>query len=233
MQLSLGRSLHGTAAAFFVLAAGSAASVYLSLIGMAQDGRVVNLAGVVRGGSQRMVKQELAGKPADALLAKLDGLVRGLVAGDAGLGLPEATDAEFLSRMSAVTTGWGDLKSAVAAARRDAGQRTALFEASETFFALTDKAVSAAEAAATAKVRRLQLIQALLLALTAACSAFMVFMTQRRVVARSASSSMTCGRPPTAPPPPRRTCRRQASRSRRVPRNRQARCRRRARRSRR
>ena len=52
MQLSLGRSLHGTAAAFFVLAAGSAASVYLSLIGMAQDGRVVNLAGVVRGGSQ-------------------------------------------------------------------------------------------------------------------------------------------------------------------------------------
>ena len=124
MHISLGRALHGTAAIFFALAVGSAASVYLSLAGMAQDGRVVNLAGVVRGGSQHLVKQELAGKPADKLLARLDGLVRGLVAGDADAGLPVATDVAFIARMAEVSEGWTTLKSKIAAARSQPAGRS-------------------------------------------------------------------------------------------------------------
>ena len=45
----------------------------LSIHGLQGNARVINYAGVVRGGTQRLVKQELDGQPNDDLLLQLDG----------------------------------------------------------------------------------------------------------------------------------------------------------------
>ena len=50
MKLSLTSGLRLVVGSFFFIAAASAVSVYLMLGSMAQDGRVVNFAGIVRGG---------------------------------------------------------------------------------------------------------------------------------------------------------------------------------------
>ena len=159
MKLTINTSLHGVAALFLCLTLASVGSVYYLLRGMASDSRVVNYAGIVRGGTQGLIKLEMAGKASDQLQAKLDKIVHGLVQGDTDLRLPKATDTLFLQRMEAVSKSWSGLKSLMAAARTDAAQRAALLSASESFFQATDEAVAAAESFGAGKVAHLKHLQ--------------------------------------------------------------------------
>lgn len=120
------------------------------------DGRVVNFAGIVRGGSQRLVKQALAGAPDPALAERLDRIIKGLAAGDAQLNLPPATSAAFAARLQEVQRGFQDLRPLVFGPVATPAERTALFAASERFFETTNTAVAAAETVATNHVSRTQ-----------------------------------------------------------------------------
>lgn len=109
------------------------------------NGRVVNYSGVVRGGTQRVVKLHLISENTDELVATLEKTMDGLIDGDKSMDLPQATDPTFRAKMEDVRTYWYDeLKQELS---HEPGQHDAeaLLAKSEQFFALTNEAVNAAE----------------------------------------------------------------------------------------
>jgi len=154
--------------------------VFYQLDNMTSDGRVVNYSGIVRGATQRLVKLELAGKPSDELIAKLDKIIKGLISGDSDLNLPEATDAEYISKMQVVEKEWATLKQNIYESR-DSGQAEALLSGSESYFEKTNDAVAAAEAFSASKVLTLKIFQIALLILNLIILAIIWLMSSRRI----------------------------------------------------
>jgi methyl-accepting chemotaxis protein len=151
-------------AAIGILAIGSSSLVSVYLNSLGNDSKVVNFAGIVRGGTQRLVKLELAGQPSDRLIESQNKLVRGLIDGDSTLGLPAATDPEFIDRMRLVASAWQDLKEKIVNVRQNSQNRAELLAASEKYFELANNAVFAAETYSTNKATRLRTIQLLIFA---------------------------------------------------------------------
>ncbi len=131
-----------------------AAGAYRNVRDMQFDARVVNHTGIVRGATQRLVKLELAGRPNDGLMNKLDRIVRALIHGDRDLGLPPATDPVYREKMQAVEQAWKKLREMLLKARKQPQLRKTVLEASETYFGLTNEAVFAAEIFSKRKVTR-------------------------------------------------------------------------------
>jgi methyl-accepting chemotaxis protein len=128
-------------------------AIYSLVDRMTDDGRVVNYTGIVRGGTQRLVKLELVNLPQPGLIDELDRIINGLIRSDPDLGLPEPQDPHFLEKMQRVEREWQLLKTTIARARENPQWRQALLEESEVFFKLTDAATHAAEEFAQEKVR--------------------------------------------------------------------------------
>jgi methyl-accepting chemotaxis protein len=146
-------------AAIGVLAIGSSSALSVHLNSVGNDSKVVNLTGIVRGGSQRLVKLELAGQSSDRLIAKQDRLINGLIHGDPSLELPVAKDPGFREQMQTVSSVWVNLKQQILDNRADGKYKPELLAASENFFELADRAVSSAEQYANIKIQRLRMIQ--------------------------------------------------------------------------
>ena len=155
--MKITNQLRATAGGMLVIALSNVFSVYIN--GTANDSTVVNQAGIVRGGTQRLVKLEMAGKNSDKLINKLDILVNGLIKGDRDLGLPPATDPNFFAKMNAVQSSWQKLKVAIATSRQQPSYRSQLLNQSEDYFDLANEAVSAAAASSQAKIQRLKIIE--------------------------------------------------------------------------
>lgn len=161
--MKITNQLRGTAIGLLVFAVSNVFSVYIN--GVANDSKVVNYAGIVRGATQRLVKLEMAGKKSDELIARLDKIVNGLVKGDRTLELPTATDPEFIAKMGEVQTSWQSLKGTIAQSRQSPQARSELLTQSEDYFELANEAVFAAEAYSQAKVQRLRVIGLILFAI--------------------------------------------------------------------
>lgn len=174
--------LHGTAIALFIFAISNVSSVYINAV--KNDSRVVNYAGIVRGGTQRLVKLEITGENTEELVTKLDKIVKGLIQGDRTLELPPATDETFLSKMKEVEGAWINLKRTIAQARQEPKYRNALVKQSEDYFELANQAVSAAEEFSQEKAQRLQAIQLFIFALN------LIILGIILVIVRNMSSSL-------------------------------------------
>jgi methyl-accepting chemotaxis protein len=154
-QLTLG------AASIAVLALANVGVIFFK--SSEDDSKVINQSGVVRGATQRSIKLELSNNPNDKLIVKLDNLINGLINGSEELGLPRATDPDYIAKMQAAKAQWElskELIEQVRATPTDAN-RTALLQESETLFELTNAAVNAAEAYSAADVRQLRTLQLL------------------------------------------------------------------------
>ena len=77
--MRISTTLKGIVFLLLLFSVASSAVVFSRLDGMQQDGSVVNSTGIVRGAGQRLVKLEMAGKPSDELVARLDSLIPALV----------------------------------------------------------------------------------------------------------------------------------------------------------
>lgn len=154
--------LHGIAIAFFVFAIINVASVYMNAV--KNDSKVVNYAGIVRGGTQRLVKLEIAGKDSTDLAAKLDKIINGLIRGDRTLELDPVREPDFLDKMKEVESAWLKLKQTISKAKQEPKYRNNLLQQSENHFKLANEAVFAAEKFSQAKVQILQAIQLLIFA---------------------------------------------------------------------
>lgn len=145
-----------------IFSVASAGVVFYQLQKKQMDGSVINSAGVVRGGTQRLVKLEMAGKPDDKLIQKLDGIIEGLINGNQELKLPKAEDQGFINEMNKVKSEWEALKDIIKNSR-NTNDFNELVSKSEEYFATTNTAVAAAESFSEKNVTTLKSIQIILM----------------------------------------------------------------------
>lgn len=83
----------------------------LVLVGKIQGtARVVNYVGLVRGKTQLIVKLEISGTPEDDLLGDVASYIEGLRFGSSELDLVRLDDADFQTKMTALSSEFDDLR---------------------------------------------------------------------------------------------------------------------------
>ena len=127
----------------------------------ADEAKLINESGVVRGGTQRSVKLELVNNPNQELIVELDNLIEGLINGSPELGLPQATDATYIAAMREAQDQWNQVKNLIQQFRANPTEsnRQALVAASETLFELTSTVVNTAEEYAQQNAQQLKTIE--------------------------------------------------------------------------
>ncbi|MDA0709213.1 MAG: hypothetical protein O3B73_03275 [bacterium] len=110
---------------------------------LSDEERLINFTGLVRGGSQRLVKIELSGENTDDQIRYIEKVIRGLKMGDEELNLNKIAEEEFQGTISDLEIGWLNLKEAIFAARKDRSLRPDMVKSSEAFWELTDAGVTA------------------------------------------------------------------------------------------
>ena len=118
----------------------------MSLVSRIQGtARVVNYAGLVRGGTQRIIKLEIAGKPQDELIQNITDIIEGLRNGSDTLDLVRLDDTAFQTKMTELADYFTGLKSEIRLVRQYGYRRTDILTKSETFFSICDEATGLAE----------------------------------------------------------------------------------------
>lgn len=107
--------------------------------------RVINYAGLVRGATQREVKLEVTGSPNDELIQYLDDILSGLKYADGHYDLVSLPDADYQQKLTAQMDYWQQLKAELYNVRAAGYENTDVVAMSETYFAMADETVSAAE----------------------------------------------------------------------------------------
>ena len=157
--MKIGTQLTAGALGIVVVAFSSLGSV---LIGSgAEYPKIINYSGLVRGASQRLVKLELQNKPADQLTAKIDKILTGLIKGDQELGISAATDPAYLAKIKELEKIWKGLQDSIQKVRISPsdGYKSKLLSESESFFKLSDEAVTLAQEVGETHIRKLRTIQ--------------------------------------------------------------------------
>jgi len=133
------------------------------------NARVVNYVGIVRGATQKLMKEEIMGwnmmrtdasfaetsdwYPNDALVARLDSITEELFSGEGPNGLVVLQDETYLSNVRMVQEHWAQLKVLISEVRAGADPGE-LFESSQNYFDLVNKTTFSAEAYSEAQVSR-------------------------------------------------------------------------------
>lgn len=143
---------HGIPACLALLFCVISVLSFTTLMHMQGNARVINYTGIVRGATQRLVKQELNGIPNEALAAYLDGIILELATGEGENGLIALPDAEYQRLLGQMREAWDELKREIASVRQN-GEKQRLYHLSESYFRLADHTVSAAERYSEARVR--------------------------------------------------------------------------------
>lgn len=108
------------------------------------NARVINYAGVVRGATQKLIKEELQGQPDDLLISRLDNIIDELLTGEGDLQIVRLNSEEFQNLMVRMKESWKELKEEIQRVRQGADKEK-LFDMSQDYFELADQTVSAAE----------------------------------------------------------------------------------------
>ncbi len=124
---------------------------FVSIQGLQGNARVINYAGLVRGATQRLVKQELHHVQNDALAERIDGIIKELLTGKGKNGLIVLPSPEFQSLILQMQQQWILLRQEIEQVRQGASPQS-LFKLSEDYFLLADRTVASAEAYTEAKV---------------------------------------------------------------------------------
>ncbi|AEF83800.1 putative signaling protein [Treponema primitia ZAS-2] len=119
------------------------------------NARVINYVGIVRGATQKLVKEELLGHPNDALIARLDSIVTELYTDEQTdqhdlIVLP---DRDFLNHMRQVQEYWSRLKNQIQDIRQKEDTMP-LYDLSQDYFSLVNDTVFSAERYSEKVLRR-------------------------------------------------------------------------------
>lgn len=123
----------------------------LSIRHLQGNARVVNYAGIVRGGTQRLVKQAMNQDTDDGLIQYLDVILDELANGGDTYRLNELDSPLFQGYLLQMEADWSDLKTEIENVRNGKSSE-ALYQKSEAYFELCNQAVSAAETYSEDKV---------------------------------------------------------------------------------
>jgi diguanylate cyclase (GGDEF)-like protein len=128
-------------------------------------GRIINYTGLVRGGTQRLVKMEIAGYPRDDLIHNLDEILSGLDSGNGSLNLERLDDPTYLYKLSELEKTWATLKYDLDQLRQnpaDTEAKQTVITVSEDYFLMADDLVDTVEKYQEEKSSRLAMAETLL-----------------------------------------------------------------------
>lgn len=108
------------------------------------NARVINYAGIVRGATQKLIKNELFGVHNDNAIEDLDSILSDLQTGNGQNELTVLQDDNYLYLLNQVRLSWNELKNDIYNNRAGANPEI-LFNASEEYFFLVNEMVAAAE----------------------------------------------------------------------------------------
>lgn len=139
------------------------------------NARVVNYVGIVRGATQKLIKEEIVGwylvqtdtsrsvtdtldwYPNDNLIARLDSIIDELFTGEGPDGLVVLQDEHYLSNLRLVQAHWTELKQLIAEVRTGV-EPDVLFESSQVYFDLVNDTAFSAESYSENQVSRINTI---------------------------------------------------------------------------
>ena len=127
--------------------------------GIQGTARVVNYAGLVRGGTQRWIKMEITGNPRDKMMEAVESYIDGLQNGSEDLGLVRLKDAKYQAKVEEQKEYFQKLKEEVQHVRESGYYNTNIIEDSETFFQICDDATGLAEAYSQRKASQLDILE--------------------------------------------------------------------------
>lgn len=130
--------------------------------GIQGTARVVNYAGLVRGGTQRMVKMEIAGEPQDKLIETIQSYIDGLRKGSKELDFVRLDDREFQDKMQELDIYFQELKKEIYLVREKGYQNTEIISKSEKFFGICDEAVGLSEIYSQERATALEKLESLI-----------------------------------------------------------------------
>lgn len=133
-------------------------SIEFSIEIMEDDGKSVNYVGILRGGSQQLVKQELAHNPNDDLIEELDSIIYQLKVHDVNNHFAIHEDEKLQKSLSNVEATWINLKEEIYNYRAGADSQK-LYSLSEDYYTLTNSLVFETQAYVESKVDRLTSIR--------------------------------------------------------------------------
>lgn len=154
------------------------------------DARIINYSGIVRGATQKLVKEELNGSPDDALIAELDAILYDLQTGKGAYGLKRSTSRTYQQSLEEMAVTWALIKDQIADVRAGEG-RSALFETSELYFDMANRMVRNAERFSSRKLWFAVGFLAAYLFLTVAAFAFFYMRNQRERERSAATDRLT------------------------------------------
>ncbi|MFP3040523.1 diguanylate cyclase [Treponema primitia] len=119
----------------------------------AGNARVVNYVGIVRGATQRLVKEELRRQSDDKLQKRLDTIVDELITGGPVNNLVRIPGEDFQNNMAEVRKSWNLLKEQIQIVR-NGGDDQELYDQSQLYFDLANDTVFKAESYSETQVNR-------------------------------------------------------------------------------
>ncbi len=128
--------------------------IYRAVHQMNGDARVVNYSGLVRGGTQRLVKLELAHEPNDTLITTLDGYLYALAGIEKSDNISYMSNASFQKSIHELIEIWYKLKTAIYSYRDGNISAQDLIVISERHFIKADEATHNAEYSSENKLTR-------------------------------------------------------------------------------
>lgn len=115
------------------------------------DAQIINYSGIVRGGTQRLIKKELQDLPSDDIIQYLDDIIYDLTTGDGKFGLNSSHSDSYQQQLSDMEKVWNNMKIQIAQVR-NGGDKKALLETSEQYYQMADTLVKTAESDSTRKL---------------------------------------------------------------------------------
>ncbi|WP_195267666.1 diguanylate cyclase [Eubacterium sp. 1001713B170207_170306_E7] len=155
----------------------------LTIQNLEGNARVINYTGIVRGATQRLVKQELNNEQNDQLIARLDVILEELQNGGEKNRLIRLDDDAYQALVNQLQNKWAALKNEIYNYRAG-GTAEGLYKISEEYFEMADQTVSAAEQYTEQAVRSakyfLLLVTLIFLGMVVACAFFASSQQKRR-----------------------------------------------------
>lgn len=108
------------------------------------DAQIINYSGIIRGGTQKLIKNELLSIQDDDSIQYLDDILYDLETGAGKFGLSHHHSTDYRKLLTETQKQWEDIKEQIQSVR-SGGDKQVLLAKSETYFDLADKLVTSAE----------------------------------------------------------------------------------------
>ena len=157
----------------------------VSLFESTGDARIINYSGIVRGATQKLVKEELSGQADDFLIEKLDAIIDNLKTGKGDYNLHKCNYRRYQDQLHELENKWRDIKGQIILVRQERLQNEngmqetkRLYDFSQEHFVIADELVKIAEDYSRFKLWGAIIFLAVYLAVTIA--SFLIFYRRNR-----------------------------------------------------